>query len=89
MHNLINKFEAEVSQTDDAGIVAIEYVVMAGVLIAASAPWRGRVPSRPSPPSSRRSSGRHLSLVLGRMKGEAPASPFALSLSFALSTESS
>ena len=35
MHNLINKFEAEVSQTDDAGVVAIEYVVMAGVVITA------------------------------------------------------
>ena len=43
VHNLINKFEAEVSQTDDAGIVAIEYVVMAGVIIVAvgALAWTG------------------------------------------------
>jgi hypothetical protein len=35
VHNLINKFEAEASETEDAGLVAIEYVVMAGVVIAA------------------------------------------------------
>jgi hypothetical protein len=43
VHNLINKFEAEVSETDEAGLVAIEYVVMAGVLITALAglAWAG------------------------------------------------
>ena len=35
MHNLINKFEAEVSQTDDAGVVAIEYLLVASLVIAA------------------------------------------------------
>ena len=43
MHNLINKFEAEVSEADDAGIVAIEYVVMAGVVVVAvgALAWSG------------------------------------------------
>ena len=37
MHNLINKFEAEVSSKDDAGVVAIEYVILAGVVAIAVA----------------------------------------------------
>jgi hypothetical protein len=43
VHNLINKFEAEVSEKEDAGLVAIEYVVMAGVIITALAglAWAG------------------------------------------------
>ena len=43
MHNLMNKFEAEVSEQDDAGVVAIEYVVMSGVVITAvgALAWTG------------------------------------------------
>ena len=90
MHNLINKFEAEVSQTEDAGLVAIEYVVMAAVLIAGLGvlAWTGAFTALTD-----RAHGdhrrHHLSLVLGRIEGEAPASPFALSLSLSLSTETS
>jgi hypothetical protein len=35
VHNLINKFEAETSAQDDAGVVAIEYLLVASVVIAA------------------------------------------------------
>ena len=34
MHNLLNKFEAEVSEVqDDEGVVAIEYVIVAGAVV--------------------------------------------------------
>jgi hypothetical protein len=43
MHNLVEKYTAETIEASDDGVVAIEYVVLAGVVITAvgALAWTG------------------------------------------------